>query len=735
MPELPLNTADVSPPTFAKTLAETFTAPLSGALLETEEGRPILRGVTILRPGISANRRVYTEAVLKRDGPSVFEGAPAYVTQHVEGERNLKNLVGQYRNVQYAEGAGLKADLIGLASEAALLRKAMEAHEMFGPEVVGVSINTPGHFVAKRSGSQTLHEVSQIFRSLKTSVDLVTYPAAGGRLAESLRQESEELREFLSNLTEAVLTPMNEAAVKAICGDLSDEEIREANPVLAERILAKRNGAESGCGEAEGFHEMRAPAPSAMERKFEERLKMSERRSLLALKLNEANLGEIGCELVRSRLDGKAFEEADVSREIGRVRNLLAQRNPVRPYVPGQGGAQVTERQDHLTERIMATFERKTISANGQRYEPYRTITEMILDFEPERARDFAASPEYAAQEAVPLFAWNGGSLERAAPRLREATGIDTSAFTAAWADSLNRSLRVQAGDPELSNWRQIVSRIIPFRDLTNTHKVIRVGELGTAPTVGEGQPYQYATRPTNDQETVSIVKKGFLHDVTWEAILRDDISVLARIPGDMARSFNWTVYDAILSLLQQNSGAGPTMNADSTTLYHANHNNLHSLAFSAANLTTVRQDLAKQTDPDSGKRKSGYRAKRLIYQTPELDQAIWEALASEYKIPAAVTNAGEVNLPNFIRQFLNLTLVPVIYPTTTTTRWELMSDPMMADTIVVGFLNGRDAPDLFIQNMETVGSRFTADKVTYKLRFTVGASVVDWRAFSRGNV
>ena len=54
---------------------------------------------------------------------------------------------------------------------------------------------------------------------------------------------------------------------------------------------------------------------------------------------------------------------------------------------------------------------------------------------------------------------------------------------------------------------------------------------------------------------------------------------------------------------------------------------------------------------------------------------------------------------------------------------------------LAVGFLGGREQPDVFIQDQETVGSRFSTDVVTYKVRGTVGVAVLNYRSFVRGNV
>jgi hypothetical protein len=42
-----------------------------------------------------------------------------------------------------------------------------------------------------------------------------------------------------------------------------------------------------------------------------------------------------------------------------------------------------------------------------------------------------------------------------------------------------------------------------------------------------------------------------------------------------------------------------------------------------------------------------------------------------------------------------------------------------------IGFLDGREEPELFIQDMPNTGSMFSNDKLTYKLRHIYGGGVL----------
>ena len=70
----------------------------------------------------------------------------------------------------------------------------------------------------------------------------------------------------------------------------------------------------------------------------------------------------------------------------------------------------------------------------------------------------------------------------------------------------------------------------------------------------------------------------------------------------------------------------------------------------------------------------------------------------------------------------------------TTNTHWYVAARPKDTDTIAVGFLGGRDRPDIFVQGIDTPnsGSMFDADKITYKIRLVCAAKVVDFRWIQR---
>jgi hypothetical protein len=86
----------------------------------------------------------------------------------------------------------------------------------------------------------------------------------------------------------------------------------------------------------------------------------------------------------------------------------------------------------------------------------------------------------------------------------------------------------------------------------------------------------------------------------------------------------------------------------------------------------------------------------------------------------------------NYTRTY-GLEVVSVPY-WTDTNNWFLSASPMDVPTIEIGFLNGREEPELFVQDEPTNGSMFSNDKITYKVRHIYGGAVLDYRGL-QGNV
>jgi hypothetical protein len=66
---------------------------------------------------------------------------------------------------------------------------------------------------------------------------------------------------------------------------------------------------------------------------------------------------------------------------------------------------------------------------------------------------------------------------------------------------------------------------------------------------------------------------------------------------------------------------------------------------------------------------------------------------------------------------------------------WCAVADPNDIPTIEIGFMDGNEEPELFVQDMPSVGSMFTSDQITYKIRHVYGGAVTDFRGATKAVV
>ena len=307
---------------------------------------------------------------------------------------------------------------------------------------------------------------------------------------------------------------------------------------------------------------------------------------------------------------------------------------------------------------------------------------------------------------------------------LREAT--TTSSFSVTFGQALYRRLQKEYAQDPRSDWRKVVSSIENLQDATNTFTIIRLGDFEELPTVNESAPYQElaSSFQTEVSETITPDKKGGLIKLSWESILADKLNAIRMIPRGLARASNLTINKLVWGIIESNQ------NIQSNALISAANNNVATAAISYDAVNDLIQLMRDQTDQDTGE-KLGLRPSMLLTGT-KLEAEAWEIVNSERK----GTAAQDSTIASIIKGKHKLELVDTIglgRTTATDDHFWVMADPKQNETIAVGFLGGRDRPDIFVQDNSTpnAGSMFDADEITFKVRLVVGASPIDWRSIS----
>lgn len=303
------------------------------------------------------------------------------------------------------------------------------------------------------------------------------------------------------------------------------------------------------------------------------------------------------------------------------------------------------------------------------------------------------------------------GRVNPGSSAVREANEVTTTILNQAVLNSMTKRL-VQDYQAQPQDWRRFCS-ITTLRDMKSQDR-IRLNDFASLPTVAEGAAYVNLAWD-DGRETYTPVKKGSTVQITREAILNDDLYSIARIPSKLGIAAAVTINEFVYGLITGN----PTM-TDTTKVFddgvQTSHANRLTSSLSSTALQNAIALTLKQTN-SAGKR-LGIRPRYLLVPPDLLFTAM--TLVSSTLMPGSMNN--DINV---LQGALEIISVPQF---TDVTDWYVISDPMLVPGIEVGFLNGRDTPEMLMQEAQDGASVFTNDLISYKVRWEFGGGWLDYR-------
>lgn len=303
------------------------------------------------------------------------------------------------------------------------------------------------------------------------------------------------------------------------------------------------------------------------------------------------------------------------------------------------------------------------------------------------------------------------GAINPSLSIVREANEVTTTVLNQVLLNSMTKRL-VQDYDGQPQDWRKFVS-IRALRDFKAQDR-IRLNDFGTLSTVTEGSVYTNLAWD-DSRETYAPVKKGNLVVVTREAVLNDDLDAIRKIPTKLATAAGITINEFVYGLLTAN----PVM-ADGTKVFddgtQTAHGNRMTSSLSATALQAAITLLMKQTN-SAGKRLN-LRPAHLLVPPDLLFTAM--TLVSSTLVPGSMNNDANV---------LKGVVAPIsVAQFTDVTDWYVLGDPNQVEMIEVGFVGGRETPDLLMQDAPLEGQVFTNDQMSFKVRWEFGGGWLDYR-------
>lgn len=357
-------------------------------------------------------------------------------------------------------------------------------------------------------------------------------------------------------------------------------------------------------------------------------------------------------------------------------------------------------------------------------HESYREITGFAG-----QPKEYADRIMHAMRFSLPGMPGHEKEFKQHHKRLKESRSVmpltmKESLQTTDWAevfgDSVRRKMMMDYMESDYPDWRLVVSEISNLKDF-RTERRIRVGGFGDLSQVSQLGTYTELTAPTDEEVNFAAQKYGNLFTISWETLVNDDLGEIRRLPTALGRSAARTLSKFVFNT---NLSDNPAMDYDSELLISAAHSNNQTAALTAATLLIAVRQMRKQTEQDSSERLA-LRAKYLIVP-PDLEETAWELCYSNVK----VETGNDATVPNFFKARHKLEMILNDWQTDTDD-WFIMANPKQNPTIEIGFLGGKQEPEVFVQNQPNVGAVMTADKLTYKIRFIFGGDALDHRMFA----
>jgi len=317
--------------------------------------------------------------------------------------------------------------------------------------------------------------------------------------------------------------------------------------------------------------------------------------------------------------------------------------------------------------------------------------------------------------------------------RIKEA--MTTSDFPDLFGDVLDRQV-LASYKAVAPVWKAFV-KMSTVRDFKVSRRFAITGGDQKLDRVAEKGEYLASDR-AEDHYDLSVLKYGRQFDISWEALINDDLGVLKDTPERFARAAIRTEHDIVTSTY-----------AGSALYNSVAFGNAVGTALSIANLETGVQTMSSFLD--AANQPIMNRAKYLVVP-PALEMTARQILTSANKMWIADTTGvaappiAPVAYPtaNVISGY-GLTLIVDPYlaiygtPAALATQWYLFADPKDIAALEFAHLTGHERPEICMKASDkvTVGGGaigpmsgdFATDNVLYRVRHVFGGTRLDWRA------
>jgi len=293
--------------------------------------------------------------------------------------------------------------------------------------------------------------------------------------------------------------------------------------------------------------------------------------------------------------------------------------------------------------------------------------------------------------------------------------------------NSLNKVVRQHYDNLATFRWYERIVDVVAHDGSTQDIDLVMVDGLANLPTVSEGAAYTEAIAG-DSRESMSFGKRGVYVGITLEMFRRSDIARMQMIPRELVKAAVRTRSTAIAGVFTAASGVGPTMADDSKALFHSDHGNLGTAAFSAAEWAAARKRIFAQTVPGTGAKLGLWPTFCLV--PIDLYDSTLELFGYGTGDVGKPNTAGTAQTPNPYGESRSgdPRPIPIVVPEwSDATDWAYLVDPRLHPVIQMAYASAPQGgvhalPEIYEVQSETAGLMFTNDTLPIKIR--------DWWAY-----
>ena len=325
-------------------------------------------------------------------------------------------------------------------------------------------------------------------------------------------------------------------------------------------------------------------------------------------------------------------------------------------------------------------------------------------------------------------------------PEWSQLSAASTTTLAGMVVNALNKVVMMHYDNLATYRWYEQIVEVIPHDGTTHDVQLILVDGLANLPTVDEGAAYTEAS-VGDSKESFAFTKRGHYVGITLETLRRGNLQRIQAIPRELVKASIRTRSAAIAAIFTQNSGAGPTLADDSTALFHADHGNWDTGAFSSSEWAGARQRIWAQSVPGTGSPLALWPTYCLV------PIELYDTALTEFGY-----GTGDVGKPNSgaanqtVNPYGNARPgdprpIPVAVPEwTDATDWAYLVDPRLHPVIHMGYANAPQGgshplPEIFEVTSESSGLMFSNDTLPVKIRDWWGYGVSTHVGIGKNNV